>query len=84
MNVGQLRAELESLPDDMIVVLSSDGEGNNKSPLSDTGEAMYRAETTWSGDTYPTPEQIASDDYYLEFSQAPEDSVRALVLWPVN
>lgn len=85
MNVGQLRAELEGLSDDMIVVISKDAEGNHFSPLTESGQSMYLPTTTWFGDTYPTPEQIANSAFgYTEEDEAPEDSVRALVLWPVN
>jgi hypothetical protein len=84
MTVAQLRTKLAALPDDMPIVMSNDGEGNDYSPLSETEEGMYLPESTWSGDLYMTPEQVAARTDASEEDEAPDGSVRVLVLWPVN
>lgn len=85
---GELADYLATQPRDRPVVMSKDGEGNSYSPLAEAGESMYAADSTWSGERYMTPEDIAEhiagggaeDDYW----QAPDDAVRAVCLWPVN
>jgi hypothetical protein len=79
MRVGNLRALLATLPDDLLIVLSKDGEGNSFSPLSDTGDpasTVYEPESTWAG-------LIVDTDEMEEDEMAP-DAVPCLVLWPVN
>ena len=76
MNVGELKAALDELPDDMLVVMSKDGEGNRFSPLSDTAApSWYVPETTWSGEWW------APEDHD---PNPPEDAVASVILWPVN
>ena len=80
MKVGPLRALLATLPDDMLIVLSKDGEGNGYSPLSDTSDpttTVYEADSTWSG------EIVDTDDLDDDGPVSP-DAVPCLVLWPVN
>lgn len=51
MNVGELRKALEGLPDDLLVIMSKDPEGNGYSPLSSLcGTYTYLADSTWSGE----------------------------------
>jgi hypothetical protein len=82
--VGDLLDYLAGQPRDRLIVMSKDGEGNSHSPLSDACEAMYVPESTWSGDTYPTPEEIAASPHLGEDDEAPEDAVRVVLLGPVN
>lgn len=83
--VGELLDYLATQPRDRKVILRKDAEGNGHSPLANGWEAMYEAESTWSGETYPTPEDIAaSDGYYSDEDEAPEGSERVVVLGPVN
>lgn len=84
LTVRDLRESLAELPDDMLVVMSKDAEGNGYSPLAEVAQSMYLADSTWSGETYPTPEDIADDDQYGEDDEAPDDAVRVVALWPVN
>ena len=87
LTLATLRArlqELSHLPDDTPVILQKDAEGNGYSPLADGGEGMYLADSTYSGETYPTPEQIAADRAYTEEDEAPEDAIRVIILRPVN
>ena len=86
MTLTELRAALDALnlPDDTIVVLAKDAEGNGHSPLVAADPAMYLAETTWSGDRYLTEEQRRAEDDPDDYSAAPDDAVPAVFLWPVN
>lgn len=88
LTVADLRALLGGLPDDALVVLSKDAEGNGHSPLAVGGEAMYDAETTWSGEIYPTADQlaayIAEGTGHTDEDAAPDTAVRVLLLEPVN
>lgn len=75
VRVGVLRSALDGLPDDMLVVLSKDGEGNGFSPLAEVEHEPttgYIAESTWAGEV-PHP-----DDY------EDGDGVPCVVLWPTN
>ena len=86
MNVGDLKTLLEGWPEELLVVMSSDGEGNQHSPLADIGEMRYMADSTYSGDTYHTHEWIqAHKDWgYTEEDEAPDDAVPCVCLWPTN
>lgn len=87
LTLADLRAALEELahlPGDTPVVVRGDAEGNRHSPLWSAYEVMYEAETAYSGETYPTPEEIAADPRYTDEDEAPEDAVRAVVLTPMN
>lgn len=84
MTVADLRAQLAQFPDDVIVVLAKDGEGNGFSPLCEAIPAMYLAESTWSGEHYPTEEQRLAEDDPDDYDPAPDDAVPAVFLWPTN
>lgn len=73
MNVGELKKAIAKLPDDQLVVLAKDGEGNECSPLDAFENEWYDADSTYSGYTY------ADDD-----TDIPDSAVPAVVLYPVN
>ncbi len=75
MTVKELIEKLQSLPQDNVVIMSKDGEGNEYSPLSDMSVGLYAAETTWRGDYYD-PKDIESEE------RSSYDPV--VCLWPVN
>ena len=80
LTVGQLREQLDGVPDDTPVILRKDAEGNGYSPLSsvDTDEGtVYEPETPWSGGVYDK-EGLDDGAYY------PVDGVRVVELGPVN
>ena len=88
MTVKELRRELAGLDDDLLVVMSSDSEGNSYSPLSEviSGNSMYIEDSPCDGFVRPehlTPELeergFASEDVCPD-----GDGVRAVVLWPAN
>jgi hypothetical protein len=77
MNVGDLRKLLADHPDDTLVVLSKDAEGNNFSPLrrlDDPDEHRYFPSTKYSGDIMRTDMAERRGD--------PGEMV--VVLWPTN
>jgi hypothetical protein len=88
--VGELLDYLATRPRDRKVVLRKDAEGNGHSPLADAWEAMYVAESTWSGEEYITPEDLAEEmagpnpQGWSEEDAAPDDAERVVVLGPVN
>ncbi len=86
MTLAELRAQLAALdlPDDTLVVLSKDGEGNGFSPAVEAEHAMYLADTTWSGERYITETDRQAQDDPDDYSQAPDDAVPAVFLWPTN
>ncbi|MGW5925206.1 hypothetical protein ACWF2L_03030 [Streptomyces anulatus] len=87
LTLGALRALVagfDGLPDDAPVIIQKDAEGNYFSPALGAEEAMYLANSEYSGEVHPTPEEIAESDRYTEEDEAPEGAVRAIVFWPVN
>jgi hypothetical protein len=77
MTVKQLKEALETLPDDMQVVMSKDAEGNDFSPVDEAGTGFYHPGSTWSG-TFN-----AHLDPNCEVPM-PESVCNAVCLWPVN
>lgn len=89
-NVGEIKNLLADVPDDYLVIMSADAEGNSFSPLSGTstpGHYRYRAESTWSGEIVDPDEKNDADGmfYYDEGDRAYiEQLPKCVVLWPVN
>lgn len=50
MKIRELIAHLQGENPEHIVVMASDAEGNNFSPLCDVSVNRYEAETTWHGE----------------------------------
>jgi hypothetical protein len=65
----------------MIIVMSSDSEGNSYSPLSGHAVGKYVADSTYSGCYYDNLDYIdaVNEGYYDE-----EDAENAVALWPTN
>jgi hypothetical protein len=88
--VGDLLDYLATQPRDRKVILRKDAEGNSHSPLADAWEAMYVADSTYSGETHITPEDLAEQmagpnaGGWSEEDAAPDDAERVIVLGPVN
>lgn len=80
---GELADYLAVQPRDRKIVLRKDAEGSGHSPLADAWEAMYSADSTWSGETYPTPEDLVGTEPG-EYNPGPDDAERVIVLGPVN
>jgi hypothetical protein len=76
VRVGKLRSALEDLPEDMLVVMSKDSEGNRYSPLADLEKMYYYPDNSWSGEVrHPDEVDEEPND---------EECVEAIVLWPTN
>ena len=75
MNVKDLKRFIEGLPDDMLVVLAKDAEGNDFSPLADSSVGYYFPATTWHGDF------VGGDN---DEDDRPEGECNAVCLGPVN
>lgn len=84
MTLAELRAQLAALnlPDDTPVILARDAEGNGYSPVVQVDDALYEAESTYSGQLYATPEMRATEPG--EWDEAPDSAVPAIFLWPTN
>jgi len=55
MTVKDLIKQLKKLPQDSIVILQKDAEGNGYSPLSYAcPDAVYQTDSIWSGQVYST------------------------------
>lgn len=90
--VGDLADYLATQPRDRKVVLEKDAEGNGYSPLASAGVSLYVADSTYSGEVYPTPEDVAvwvAAGTWTEADEADryepgDDAERVIVLGPVN
>lgn len=72
MTVRELVRKLQELPQEALVVMSSDGEGNSYSPLDSLWIGDYVAESTWSG------------NMFVEDELEPGEGVAAVCLDPTN
>lgn len=77
MKVSTLIEQLSRLEPDALVVMAQDSEGNGFSPLDEIDSSLYIALDRSSGFLYD-PEEEVEDDYEIE------DSVPAVVLWPLR
>ncbi len=80
VTVAKLREILSRLPDDALVVMSKDSEGNSFSPFYEVGNTegvdWYVAESSYSG-------ELRSDEYDAA-EDGPDGAVPCVVLWPTN
>lgn len=81
MKVQDLRTALEGVPDDTVVVVSRDAEGNGFSPLHDAEVGMkYDKANGEIGFGELTPSQM--EDGFTD-EDLMDDGQDAVVLWPV-
>ncbi len=78
--VKELIEDLSKLPEDSVVVLQKDSEGNGYSPLAGLEAAKYIPSTTCSGEV-PCNEDIEGEEYSKEVVAKMLDCV---VLWPTS
>lgn len=71
MTVKELKDLLDTYPDDFLVVMSKDSEGNGFSPLDCIDEVGYDPDNRYSGQIYSIEEESA-------------DTIEAICLWPIN
>lgn len=62
MAVGKLKEVLSKYPDDRVLIMSEDSEGNGFSPLSEVEERCYDPESTHSGECYEHKKDAPFDD----------------------
>ena len=85
MTVKELKEAIALLPDDMIVIIQKDSEGNDYSPLREADtDCVYIAETTWYGQVYPINWSAEDADMEDEEWEEIKSKPRVLVLAPVN
>ena len=86
MKVKELKQLLNDYSDNDEVILSSDVEGNNFSPLSNIEDALYVPDSKWSGVTYikNLDDDLIAQGFSEEDLYDGEDGVNAIVLYPVN
>lgn len=92
MNVKQLKAVLADYPDDMEVILSKDGEGNDYRSLYESSDqqAVLTVDPTYGhirdidilSDELCEPGCDGMDHDPEPCDEAPEDAVNVVVLWP--
>lgn len=84
MTLAELRAQLDALnlPDNTLVVIARDAEGNGYSPIATVDDHLYDAESPYSGQMYVTPELRAADPD--QWDEAPDSAVPAIFLWPAH
>lgn len=83
ITVGELIGKLLSFDPDDLVVLASDSEGNNFSPLYELTEDLYQEDSNWSGNT--CPREIT--DELRQGGWTEEDIMPGrpcITLWPTN
>jgi hypothetical protein len=88
ITVGKMREWMAEAKDSDVVILSTDSEGNDFSPLLEWGARRYQEDTDAHGQTLPTEEEMAEfraqgvdeDDLPEEWPHA--DTYSAFVLWP--
>ena len=83
MTVAELIEKLKDVDPDRIVIMASDAEGNDYSPLYSFWEGAYKAETTWYGEV--GIEELTEEDWNKGYRE--EDVVdgdKAIILCPVN
>jgi hypothetical protein len=87
MTLDELReqiAALAHLPGDTLVLVSSDAEGNQYSPLAEIDSDVMYVRDSFDWDTYPSNETVdAYPERYSDEDRPPEGAAPAIVLYPV-
>lgn len=85
MKVKELIEELTQYDPELEVIMQKDAEGNGYSPCCGTcGDAVYIAETDWSGEAYDTTltaeEMDLEEDEWNKIKSNPQ----VVLIFPVN
>lgn len=80
MTVGELKELLSDLPEDHVVVLQRDAEGNGYSPMAGAEAAKYQPANNCRGEV-PCQSDIEGGEYEAEDVAKMLDCV---VIWPLN
>jgi len=83
MTVGELKEELGKYPDDILVVLSKDEEGNGFSLVYQIDGIGYYVQESdcQGGELYPSTEAGIKEGWGEDYVQ-PTDGKPCIVLWP--
>jgi len=87
MTVGKLKKLLAEHDDSILVIMSSDGEGNNYFPMDDgIDEYIYVSNSNWAGQVYlpELTENEMEQGYTEEDLYDGDDGKLAIVLYPNN
>jgi hypothetical protein len=84
LTVGQLKAALADVPDEIEVILSRDEEGNGFSPLAQIDDGLYEPDSSYEGMVWVPDSAIGSPQGYTEEDRAPEEAYAVITLWPTN
>ena len=84
--VAELIVKLKAFPQDYVVILEKDAEGNGYSPLSSVTTAYYEPSSTWSGETKDSKEDFdeGNDDPDYTYDEYIHGCAPAVILGPVN
>ena len=89
MKISELKKVIEHLPDDMLVVVSKDAEGNSITPLAEAdadNNRYIQYEGSWDGEV--RLKELRPEDMERGFEEEDVDTDNegedALVLWPTN
>jgi len=85
MTVKELKEKLKNYPDDMLIIMQKDAEGNGYSPLDSLGNtSIYIPEKPWYGEVYNT--DWTADEACIEPEEWEKMKLepRVLLLCPVN
>lgn len=86
MKVSEFREALAKFPDDAIVVVAKDAEGNAFAPLDEMSLGAYERTGAWSGDFTCINEDDDFEDFFItreEYNELVAEHP-AVCLWPVN
>ena len=89
MKVKELKEIIKDLPDDMLVVVSKDAEGNSITPLAEAdadNNRYLQYDNSWDGEV--RLKELRDEDIEKGFSfedcDFDNEGEDALVLWPTN
>lgn len=87
LTVGDIKALLDTVPDDLLVVLASDGEGSSFSPLVEVSLQRYLEHSDWSGElVVQEDEAFFTEEPFdeLDFDSGEYAVYDVLCLWPTQ
>jgi hypothetical protein len=78
MTKKELIELLIDIPDEFIVILASDGEGNGYSPLADYNMGLYIPDSAYSGEVITEGNLDGFEDKERDMAES------CIVFWPTN
>jgi hypothetical protein len=86
IKVKDFKKLLELYNEEDIIVMSSDGEGNNFSPFSDMEKVIYVPINEYSGEIYnrELTKEMRENGWSDEDLYDGNDGINAIVLYPIN